>query len=127
MTGEFVYAYEAFARAAQAAAACHARAAYAEALGTPPHPWFAADRSASRPRDSRYSAAGIGGDTFGSTLPRTLEDAYAALYLRPGAPPLIVKAVYRALAQLHHPDMGGDPLIMTRINAAYATIQRAHH
>src|SRR5438094_457473 len=114
MTGEFIYGYQSFARAAQAAAACHARAAYAQVAGTPPHPWFAAARSASRPRHSRYSASPSSErptpDTagashmFGSaTLPGTVEDAYAALYLRPGAPHSVVKAVYRTLAQLHHP------------------------
>jgi hypothetical protein len=138
MTGEFIYGYEAFARAAQAAATCHARAAYAQAAGAAPHPWFAADRSANRPRHSRYSAGPSSerqtsdtADTphvFGSaTLPKSVEDAYTALYLRPGAPQPVVKAVYRTLAQLHHPDAGGDPEAMTRINAAYAAIQRSSH
>ena len=47
------------------------------------------------------------------------DDAYAALHLRPGAPPELVKAAYRVLAQLNHPDHGGDTHTMQKINAAY--------
>lgn len=52
-----------------------------------------------------------------STPPRA--DAYAALFLLPTAPKAVVKAAYRALAQLNHPDLGGDTSAMQRINAAY--------
>jgi hypothetical protein len=49
-----------------------------------------------------------------------LPDAYAALYLLPNAPPEVVKASYRALAHLFHPDKpGGDTQAMQRIVAAY--------
>ena len=44
--------------------------------------------------------------------------AWGALYLMPGAPPEVVKAAYRALAQLYHPDKGGDTARMQEINAA---------
>jgi curved DNA-binding protein CbpA len=47
------------------------------------------------------------------------------LWLRPGAPWPVVKAVYRSLAAVHHPDRGGDPVKMQEINAAYAVLRRA--
>jgi curved DNA-binding protein CbpA len=37
----------------------------------------------------------------------------------PSAPPEVVKAAYRALAVLNHPDKGGETEVMQRINAAY--------
>jgi hypothetical protein len=46
-------------------------------------------------------------------------DAYAALHLLPTAPPSVVRAVYRELAKLNHPDLGGDVRAMQTINAAY--------
>ena len=49
---------------------------------------------------------------------------YAALYLRPNAPPELVKAAYRTLAVLYHPDKGGDEELMKRVNVAYAQLQK---
>lgn len=48
--------------------------------------------------------------------------AYATLYLLPEAPPEVVKAAYRALAQIYHPDRGGDPAKMAAVNAAVKEI-----
>lgn len=55
------------------------------------------------------------------TIPELVEqgDAWAILWLRPGAPPEVIKAAYRTLAVLHHPDHGGDKTTMQRINLAY--------
>ncbi len=51
--------------------------------------------------------------------PKT-SDPYTALWLLPGAPPEVVKAAYKALATLHHPDKpGGDDERMRAINRAY--------
>lgn len=47
---------------------------------------------------------------------------YDVLMLRPGAPPALVKAAYRVLAQLHHPDRGGTTAVMQRLNAAYEAL-----
>lgn len=44
---------------------------------------------------------------------------YTVLHLLPTAPPELVKASYRTLASLHHPDKGGDTAIMAKINEAY--------
>lgn len=49
---------------------------------------------------------------------------YAKLYLLPTAPLEVVRAAHRALASLHHPDVGGDPERMIEINAAYDEITR---
>jgi DnaJ-domain-containing protein 1 len=47
------------------------------------------------------------------------QTAHAALHLTPDAPPELIKAAYRCLATLHHPDKGGDTTRMQLINAAY--------
>lgn len=57
------------------------------------------------------------GDTR-TQSPLTAEDAYAALCLRPGAPPELVQAAYRIMAKRTHPDAGGDTAAMQTINAA---------
>lgn len=46
-------------------------------------------------------------------------DAYTALFLLPDAPAPLVKAAYRELAKLHHPDAGGTTEGMQKINEAY--------
>jgi hypothetical protein len=56
--------------------------------------------------------------------PKPEADPFAALYLLPSAPVEVVKAVYRALATLHHPDHGGDVEKMKAINAAYSEATR---
>lgn len=47
------------------------------------------------------------------------DSAWEILWLRPGAPFEVLRAAYRALAQLHHPDVGGDTRKMQKINSAY--------
>lgn len=47
---------------------------------------------------------------------------YTVLYVLPNAPKEVVRAAYRALAAIHHPDSGGDSERMIEINRAYATI-----
>ncbi len=46
-------------------------------------------------------------------------DPYTALHLLPSALPEVIKATYRALAMMHHPDHGGDTATMQTINDAY--------
>jgi hypothetical protein len=43
---------------------------------------------------------------------------FAVLHLLPSAPPELIDAAYRTLAQLHHPDVGGDPEAMRALNDA---------
>ena len=129
-----------YAKAAQAAAACQGRIAYAGVTGTGVtgtvgavrdararrSPWtdpreaFSGFWSARQRRGSARDAA----RPVSQDVPRTLAEAYATLHLDSGAPAAVVKAAYRALAQQHHPDAGGDTQAMVRLNAAYAAIQR---
>jgi len=52
-------------------------------------------------------------------------DPYVTLHLLPSAPPELVKVAYRCLAQIHHPDHGGDTAAMQRINAAFKMLAAA--
>ena len=56
----------------------------------------------------------------------TLDEAYATLHLRTGAPRLIVDAVWKALAHQHHPDRGGDEEVFKQILEAYTKIKEAY-
>ena len=47
------------------------------------------------------------------------------LYLTKDAPIEVVKAAYRALMVLHHPDKGGDEETAQKINEAYHSIMKA--
>ena len=48
--------------------------------------------------------------------------AWGTLYLLPGAPLEVVRAVFKVLAMKYHPDRGGDEHIMQRLNSAYKEI-----
>lgn len=50
------------------------------------------------------------------------EAAYQTLHLLPSAPPELVKAAYKALSKLEHPDKGGDKARMQAINSAYGIL-----
>lgn len=52
------------------------------------------------------------------------DDAYSLLYLLPAAPRLIVDAVWKALAKIHHPDCGGDTETFQKYQAAYDKITK---
>ncbi len=56
---------------------------------------------------------------------------YRLLHVQPDAPAEVIKASYRALMSIHHPDKGGDPEKAVLINAAYAvlsdTMKRAEY
>ena len=47
---------------------------------------------------------------------------YRLLHVQADAPPAVVKAAYRALIRVHHPDAGGDHLLATMLNEAYAVL-----
>ncbi len=70
--------------------------------------WNAAPRNGQQHRSERHQDAPAA----------PLTEAYATLHLLPSAPPELVTAAYRALAQLHHPDRGGDTGAMIVINRA---------
>lgn len=81
-------------------------------------------------RDEETSRQGAGsrrGRRYGLRLARRmdLENASAVLHLRPGAPPEVIQAVYRTLAKMHHPDVGGNTDVMAEINDAYGFMMNA--
>lgn len=51
-----------------------------------------------------------------------LADPHRVLFVTPDAPPEVIKAAYRALTKLHHPDVGGNTARMQAINAAAARL-----
>lgn len=61
--------------------------------------------------------------TRAAPAPRIPEE-YEILCVLPGSPPEVVKAAYRALALLCHPDRGGKSEHMVALNLAYETIKR---
>jgi hypothetical protein len=54
----------------------------------------------------------------------SLEAAFATLHLLPDAPLEVVRAAYKALARLHHPDYGGSVQRMQSVNAAFDEIMQ---
>lgn len=50
-------------------------------------------------------------------------DPYDVLEVSPSADARAVRAAYRRLAHLHHPDRGGSGQAMARLNAAYAVLR----
>lgn len=55
---------------------------------------------------------------------KTPTNSYSTLHLLPNAPPQVVKAAYKALATIHHPDKGGDAFLMIKINEAYSDLSK---
>jgi hypothetical protein len=49
---------------------------------------------------------------------------HALLGLLPEAPPPVVRAAFRALAQAFHPDHGGDETVMVALNRALENLER---
>ena len=78
--------------------------------------WNAAPRNGEQ---RRYAGAQDAPEAPGTAL----TSAYTTLHLLPSAPPELVTAAYRTLAQLHHPDRGGDTGAMVQINAAVAMLR----
>lgn len=52
------------------------------------------------------------------------EDIYKTLYVTSDAPMEIIKYAYKILANIYHPDKGGDLTKMTAINLAYNQIKK---
>ncbi len=47
---------------------------------------------------------------------------FTTLHLLPSAPPELVKAAYKTLAKIYHPDVQGDSAKMIEINRAFEII-----
>lgn len=60
---------------------------------------------------------------FGVFVPASCPSDFRLLGLDPSAPPEVVKAAYKALCRLHHPDHGGRLEEMQRINMAYERLK----
>jgi len=58
----------------------------------------------------------------GPAASAAVKTPHQILYLLPTAPPAVVKASYRALASLHHPDHGGSSEDFRAIQKAYDEI-----
>ncbi len=68
-----------------------------------------------------YIAQGKSGRSQKKTIPQ--DDPFAVMHLLPSAPQSIIEAAWKALAKLHHPDMGGDEETFKRIADAYSRIK----
>ncbi len=66
----------------------------------------------------------VEGSRTGTSDPRQRAsgDPYQVLHLLPSAPDEVVTVVYRTLARLTHPDVGGDHDAMLALNQAYDAI-----
>lgn len=62
------------------------------------------------------------GSPFERRYRMTFQRACATLFVTPGAPFEVIQGAYRALAKMHHPDLGGDTHVMRQINDAYETL-----
>jgi hypothetical protein len=54
--------------------------------------------------------------------PQSIASPFQTLYLLPNAPMEVVRASYKALAKIHHPDARGNSEKMIEINRAYETL-----
>lgn len=57
-------------------------------------------------------------------MSRERRNLYRILHVQPEAPPEVIKAAWRALMSTlrAHPDLGGDPQVAARLNAAYEVL-----
>ncbi len=62
------------------------------------------------------------GDAPTAAASTEIVTAYRALHLQPTAPDELVKAAYRVMCKLRHPDKGGDTASMQAINRAYSLL-----
>lgn len=59
--------------------------------------------------------------TRGNVAPVEVAEAFVLMFLVPSAPLPVIKAAYRALANIYHPDHGGTHEQMLRLNKAHET------
>ena len=74
--------------------------------------------------DQAFGGVDIEGSRAGTSdhRQRAGGDPYQVLHLLPSAPDEVVTVVYRTLARLTHPDVGGDHDAMLALNEAYDAI-----
>ena len=83
--------------------------------------------SSYRGRDGRsYSSDRNKSDPFSSRRPPPIEEDFEAVGSKRGVPFEEARQAYKDAARKHHPDAGGDPEVMKRINAAWERIKRSY-
>jgi hypothetical protein len=83
--------------------------------------------SSHRDRDGRsYSSNRNKSDPFSSRRPPPIEEDFEAVGSKRGVPFEEARQAYKDAARKHHPDAGGDPEVMKRINAAWDRIRRSY-
>jgi len=95
----------------------------------PPHPHVREGKQSSKKQQwssnqqssNQQSSSSFRDDLF--TNVRHLSD-YRTLYLVDTAPFEVIKASYKTLSHIYHPDRGGDPEMMIAINNAYERLKR---
>ena len=101
----------------------------------PPHQPSPSPRGHTQPAGARYGTytharrpharADYSGQRFAHPVqpaPPPPANPWAPFVLGPNIGRDDIKRQYRALARAHHPDHGGDPRVMARINRLYATL-----
>ncbi len=54
------------------------------------------------------------------------KDPYQILKVHPSAKLEEIKKAYRKLVKIHHPDKGGDPVVMLEVNSAWEILKKKH-
>jgi hypothetical protein len=98
----------------------------------PPHQPASSPRGRAQPAGARYGTythakrpharTDYSGQRFAQPAPSPPANPWAPFVLEPNSGRDDLKRQYRALARAHHPDRGGDPRDMARINALYAAL-----
>lgn len=71
-----------------------------------------------------YGVKGYTPPGVGASKPPTSYGPFATLYVNDTAPDCVIQAAHKALARMHHPDVGGDRDAMAAVNAAFEEIKK---
>ncbi len=83
--------------------------------------------SSYRGRDGRsYSSDRNKSDPFSSRRPPPIEEDFEAIGSKRGASFEQARQAYKDAAGKHHPEAGGDPEVMKRVNAAWDRVRRTY-
>jgi DnaJ-domain-containing protein 1 len=83
--------------------------------------------SSYRGRDGRsYSSDRNKSDPFSSRRPPPIEEDFEVIGSKRGASFEQARQAYKDAARKHHPDAGGDPEVMKRVNAAWDRVRRTY-
>jgi len=83
--------------------------------------------SSSRSRDGRsYRSARDTSDPFSKRRPPPIEEDFEVIGSKRGASFEQARQAYKDAARKHHPDAGGDPEVMKRVNAAWDRVRKTY-